>query len=277
MRAREIIEGLRAHYIAPKQGATDGGAFAHEVSVNGTWGIGSRRADAIYAGFTSASGRILIGHEVKVSRSDWRAELDDPEKSSDWADACHAWYIVAPSTEIVPPEELPHGWGLMIPPKASSHRRFRTVVKAGVKEDHDPPWWAVRSFMARLDTLASQDVHSRISDIYSEARSEVAEEVESLRRRLESQRIDDDSASRLSILDRLESLVGMSISSWLTDLEREVTSCGDLVDAVALLRSLRRISEGSARVNVIKDDLGKSLESLDAAASAASSLLEGTE
>lgn len=141
MTTGELLGKLRAHYIpeTTDQNARDGGKFAHEISVNGAQGTGSRRADAIYAGFTSASGRILIGHELKVSYADWRAELTDANKADTWADACHAWYIVAPSTDVVPPEELPDGWGLMLPPKTARGRRMRIKVKARVKENFTPP------------------------------------------------------------------------------------------------------------------------------------------
>lgn len=56
----------------------------------------------------------LIGHEVKVSRSDWLTELRDPEKAEAWKRYCHGWYLVVPQAEIVRDRELPEGWGLMV-------------------------------------------------------------------------------------------------------------------------------------------------------------------
>ena len=55
----------------------------------------------------------IHGHEVKVSRSDWLAELRDPSKSGAFKPYCHRWWLVVPSASIVKAGELPEGWGLM--------------------------------------------------------------------------------------------------------------------------------------------------------------------
>lgn len=52
------------------------------------------------------------GHEVKVSRSDWLTELDDPSKGA-WRRFTHHWWLVVPDAAIVKPGELPDGWGLL--------------------------------------------------------------------------------------------------------------------------------------------------------------------
>lgn len=222
--AKQMIEMLRRHYIPEPQNGMNrpGGVFAHEVAVNGTWGAaGSRRADALYAGFTSASGRILIGHEVKVSRADWRAELAQIEKADAWSDACHAWYIVAPSIHVVPPEELPHGWGLLTPPRTSRGRRFVTAVKAEVKTDHEPPWWAVRSFMARLDTLMFNDLHHRSKLIHSEE-SERFDRL--LKERVQSaEGMTFEDRERIRALERIERITGKSISHYARTVEDRIT------------------------------------------------------
>lgn len=153
VRAADLLARLRRHYLKP--GPFPGGVFVPECGQNGE---GLQRCDALYVGFTSSSGRILVGHEIKVSRADWRHELDQPDKADGWADQCHAWYVVAPSTAEVPPEELPHGWGLLVPnPRTST--RMDVKVRAAVHAERVPAWWAVRSIMARLDTLQQQEQH----------------------------------------------------------------------------------------------------------------------
>lgn len=159
MTTKALLERLQASYIQPNA-PMPGGIFVPEVGINGNFGASSR-CDAIYVGFTSASGRIMVGHELKVSRADWRHELDKIDKADTWADACHAWYVVAPSTDIVPPEELPHGWGLMIPDPRGKVR-FTKIVKATVRADHAPPWWAVRSVMSRADTLRANNIEQQV-------------------------------------------------------------------------------------------------------------------
>lgn len=265
--AAHMTQLLRAHYIASttKPEMWDGGVFAHEVSINGAWGTGERRADALYAGFTSASGRILIGHEIKVSRADWRAELAKADKADLWADACHAWYIVAPSTAVVPPEELPHGWGLMIPPRNRRGKRMQIIVKATVKEDHNPPWWAIRSFMARADTLATKDRSARVAALveermtkYESARTEHQQHLE----------IPSEHRARLRALDEIEKqLGGIEITNWLgynapentitvEELVRGARIARHLAQPTATLRWVEReLTHASEAINTITEAL----------------------
>lgn len=158
MTTRELTDRLRRHYLKP--GPMPGGIFIEECGRNGD---GNRsRVDALYVGFTSTSGRLLVGHEVKVSRADWRRELDKVGKADVWHDDCHQWWIVAPSTDIVPPDELPDGWGLLVvDPRTKT--RLKTVVKAKTR-DVVPSWATVRSIMARLDTLQAQRLHAERAD-----------------------------------------------------------------------------------------------------------------
>lgn len=55
------------------------------------------------------------GFEIKVSRSDWLREYKTQgEKSAPWRSYCNYWWIVVPNKDIVKPEELPAGWGLLV-------------------------------------------------------------------------------------------------------------------------------------------------------------------
>ena len=55
----------------------------------------------------------LHGHEVKISRADWLAELRDPTKAEAFRPYMHYWWLVVPDKSIVKPGELPEGWGLL--------------------------------------------------------------------------------------------------------------------------------------------------------------------
>lgn len=66
----------------------------------------------------------IIGHEVKVSRSDWLSELADPTKAEAWRRYCNYWWLVAPRGIVR--DDLPQGWGLMVPHGKS----LRVVVPA---------------------------------------------------------------------------------------------------------------------------------------------------
>jgi hypothetical protein len=150
MSTGELETRLQRHYIKP--GAPlPGGIFLPEVG----WNPASYRGgcDAIYVGFTSTSGRLLVGHELKVSRGDWLKELKSPGKADGWADECHEWWLVVNDPAIVHDGELPAGWGLMSP-TGPSKTRMAIQHKADRKgSNHQPSWHAVRSIMARQDTL----------------------------------------------------------------------------------------------------------------------------
>lgn len=197
-----LLERLHRHYIKP--GPMPGGVFVPECGINGAV---QTRADALYVGFTSTSGRLLVGHELKVSRADWRKELDTAGKADFWADNCHAWYIVAPSIEIVPPEELPHGWGLMIP-SARTKTRMEVKVKAEVHADRTPTWKAVRSILARLDTLQTQQMHAFRDRVRDEERKTAEATVRSRDAQFDRKVMSPETHRRLSMLEQLENMLG---------------------------------------------------------------------
>lgn len=253
--AANLITALRRHYIPETAdlNARDGGLFAHEVGINGDWGArGTRRADALYAGFTSASGRILVGHEVKVSRADWRNELDKAGKADAWADACHAWYIVAPSTDVVPPEELPHGWGLMLPPKTARGRRMQIAVRAQVKEDHTPPWWATRSFMARFETLAHQQRAAELLRREAAIRAELEKQYKE--RAEPSTHVDYDREAEEKFLAEVRELMGLDeITRWRDDLDSGKASRQTVAAALRLAAALQGGWQIQTQLRQVKD------------------------
>ncbi|WP_176561872.1 hypothetical protein [Mycolicibacterium palauense] len=174
MTAGELLGRLRRHYIEPSR-RLPGGIFVPEVGMNGGYGAG-RRCDAIYVGFTTTSGRQLVGHEIKVSRSDWVAELGRKTGKADaWADQCHQWWLVVSDPDIVRAGELPEGWGLMSPGRSVT--RMAIHQPATVKTDHHPDWDAVRSVFARYDTLRAEAV---------DAEQKAAREVEQRKAREEA-------------------------------------------------------------------------------------------
>lgn len=160
----DLLARLQRHYIKPGE-PLPGGVFLHEVGWNGQGGY--RRCDALYVGFTTTSGRILVGHELKISRADWLHELDQNGKSDEWADECHEWWLVVNDPAIVRDGELPAGWGLMAPGRSKT--RMQIVHKPDRKPaTHRPGWHALRSILARQDTLRAH----AISDVKMSARAD---------------------------------------------------------------------------------------------------------
>lgn len=71
-----------------------------------------------YEGREHQQAPVFHGHEVKVSRSDWLAELRDPAKAETFKQHMHFWWLVVPDRSIVR-DDLPDGWGLIVGVKNS--------------------------------------------------------------------------------------------------------------------------------------------------------------
>lgn len=197
----DLMARLERHYIKPGQDLA-GGVFVPEVGQNGQWGRG-RRCDAIYVGFTSTSGRLLVGHEVKASRGDWLTELKSPGKADTWADQCHEWWLVT-APGIVADGELPDGWGHMVPGK--SRTRMKVLKPARRHPDRQPSWDAVRSIIARQDTLRAQAITDGVTKAVQKRQAEMNADVERL---VESRMRDQPDAVGLKRrLDRIEAALG---------------------------------------------------------------------
>jgi hypothetical protein len=72
----------------------------------------ARTVDAMCASVYESRGLWLAGIEIKVTRTDWKKELRDPEKSEPIMRFCRYYYLATP-TDLVSPEELIEGWGLV--------------------------------------------------------------------------------------------------------------------------------------------------------------------
>lgn len=229
--AAEMVRRLRRHYIKP--GPFPGGIFLNECGLNGATG---NRVDGLYVGFTSTSGRHLVGHEIKVSRADWRHELDQPGKADYWADQCHAWYAVAPSTDIIKPEELPDGWGLMVI-NPRSKTRLDVVVKATVHKDRQPSWQVVRSIMARLDTLQTGELSEVRRTALDEARKSVDAEV---KKRIEDAGEYSPGGRAIRTLGVFKDQFGIDLDTWLNN--ADTVSPERLREALDLLAATKSVA-----------------------------------
>lgn len=111
---REMLDHLLARYTAIREGTfTDRWARAEHVHSGLGYTNGSRIADFVAAD-KHRSTVALHGHEVKVSRADWRTEMKDPSKAEAIMQYMTYWWLVVPDAGIVKPGELPEDWGLMV-------------------------------------------------------------------------------------------------------------------------------------------------------------------
>jgi hypothetical protein len=112
----EVIEGLRSIY-----GDKQSYAFFTEVG-NSTGFKCNRHADVLVMSLWPSRGLEVIGFEVKVSRSDWKRELEHPEKADVIAKYCDRWFLAVGDENIVQEGELPPTWGLYVPNKKGGLR-----------------------------------------------------------------------------------------------------------------------------------------------------------
>lgn len=100
-----IENALAERYCAPE--------WAFLLQVRSSTGANyARTADALAMSLYPSRGLHLHGFEIKVSKSDWKRELSNPDKAEEIARFCHFWWVVAPEG-VVPVDEVPPNWGLL--------------------------------------------------------------------------------------------------------------------------------------------------------------------
>lgn len=107
----------------------------------------ARTADvATFNTYPSKSKR--IAYEIKVYRSDFIKELEQPEKRKWCEDLFHETYFVC-LPDVCKPEEVPEGWGLYYPTKNGKHLRRKIIARYREIEE-DLPYWFTLSIFRRL-------------------------------------------------------------------------------------------------------------------------------
>ena len=261
----ELTARLRRHYIKP--GPMPGGVFVTECGLN-NGSSRQARVDALHIGFTSTSGRILRGHELKVSRADWLAELAKVGKADVWADQCHEWWLVTPDASIVADGELPPGWGhMVVDPRTKT--RLKVLVPAQRKpEGFTPSWLALRSIMARLDTLMQQE---RAQMAYEEGQKARAEAEKKMEERLASRagrRLTPEEQTRLAVVDKVESELGMTLTFYRSHLSGDDTvTPQEFATAVRVARALHDVRDlAGSRLGYTPYALARQADDLEATA-----------
>lgn len=147
----------------------------------------SRQCDFLAVNTFKGRGLELIGHEIKVSMSDWKAELADPTKAEKFARYCRRWWVAVPSEMAKKiKEDVPAGWGLL---SLSDKGRWTEVVKAPVRKDVEPVpvWWWIgwlaqidRQTKKRLPTMVAATLAAERDRMHSDIDHAVERRVRSL-------------------------------------------------------------------------------------------------
>lgn len=161
--ASTMTELLRQHYNP------DGRALSHlfmpEIGAPG----GRRRADLLVApvSIAGSAANTLIGHEIKVTRSDVMAELADPTKADPWMRYCTRWYLVVADPSLIEGLTIPDLWGVMAPP-SGRRTRSMTILREAPKltpdGDMSPALSRLAAYMVnRLEHIVKRAEYDRDS------------------------------------------------------------------------------------------------------------------
>lgn len=178
---REMVRGLSAaHVIGALREMYPTREYAFfEQAASGVGWQARRWSDAIAMSLWPSRGLNLFGFEVKVSRGDWKKELESPEKADAIAAYCDFWYIAAPRG-LIEVAELPPTWGLVEVDEASKGRIAKTALKLDAKP-------LDRQFIAALLRRQSDELAKLLQEAKRTGREEgAANGSPEIARRLES-------------------------------------------------------------------------------------------
>lgn len=229
-KAHDLVEMLRRHYLP--DGRPPGGIFAAEIESPD----GRRRADALWAPWSIAGGSGIVGHEIKVSRSDVLAELADPMKAEPWSRHCSYWWLVVADPSLVAGLTVPEAWGIMAPPSGRKRRSMTVVRHAPMLKpvDTGPAW-------RRIATWEHGRLENRVREAeYRATRSEseatwAKRELDELRAAGDGRR--DPRAARIGQL--IAAIDAQGARAWM-GLER--TPVDEIVSAIVDVAAHRRLA-----------------------------------
>lgn len=244
----QLIAALRERY------PTGAYAFLEQLR-NGTgYQRETRTADAVVMSLWPSRGLELHGFELKVSRTDWKRELENPAKAEEIGRFCHRWWLVVGSEEIVQPGELPPTWGLLVPRKD----KLFAKVDAPVREAQSPTWLFVaailRNATAADDAAITKLVNQRIFEEHERNRKREQE-----RKKTEESVLQQRMAKLEANVKAFEDASGIQINEWSHDGGR----IGELVnlllrgqyDAQAVERAARQLEDAAKETRAAADAL----------------------
>jgi hypothetical protein len=226
--ASEMYSLLEAHY-APPPSKPPGGRLLKEIQAPHS----TRRADALYLPITTGGRGTIIGHEIKVARSDVLAELRDPHKADSWLRYCTRWWLVVSDPSFIDGLDVPESWGVMAPPTKG---RFMTIIrKAPPLTPHDghmaEAWGTVFARVAYADIAVEANARHWEKQVQSlgttnrELQAEVARLTSIVDGDRKGARARIAVADVLAAVERLggygdDAAPGLSGGSWNVDAER---------------------------------------------------------
>lgn len=147
MKSGEVLEALR-EYHKPR-GAPWNWAFFDEQRIGTGWGQEAQQSmDAWAIHYWPSKQNRTIAYEIKVSRSDFRAEIRNPMKRRPALRLSREFYFAAPAG-LIQPEEIPPECGL-VEVRSVGAPKVVVVVQAPARDICPPTWNFVASLCRGL-------------------------------------------------------------------------------------------------------------------------------
>lgn len=78
-------------------------------------GESTRTLDGMAVGVWQSLKGEVLGFECKTTRSDFLREMEDTKKSDSFYPHCNRFWLVVGAASVASPDEIPMGWGLLVP------------------------------------------------------------------------------------------------------------------------------------------------------------------
>lgn len=170
------------HFALRKRFAAPAWAYFEEVR-NGT-GFArktTRTADALAMSLYPSRGLELHGVEVKVSRSDWQRELDDPEKAEEIGKYCDRWWLATGQKVVRDISEIPAAWGwLEVDAKGALKTRKEAPIRLAEPLDRLMLAAILRCSSEESDARIDKAVQALLLEAQTKERERHSEEIEKL-------------------------------------------------------------------------------------------------
>lgn len=207
---REVNEGLRRKYEG-EDGNGEEWVLIFEARDGAGYNGRGGSCDLVAINTWPSRGLEVVGHEVKVSRSDFMKELEDPEKSQAFMRFCDKWWLVVPKpwrSVVKETGEVPVGWGLLEVDVEGG--RTRQVVAPKRLDREVLPWSLVVAWMAGVDRASKRRLKRDIASMRDGIRAELLDEFEAtVSSRVESRvrRMEEARARDLEMFEEMTALL----------------------------------------------------------------------
>lgn len=243
--ASDIKLALRRVYSQPEW------ALLFEVG-DATGARHTRFADAIAMSLWPSRGLTLTGIEIKISRSDWKKERDQPEKAETIAAFCDYWQLVTAPKVVLDLTEVPPAWGLL------EYNGEKFVTRKLPEKTEAKP--ITRQFLAALlrrahkadDAIVEAAVKSRMEQYEAGFNTRVemaADRKAGLRDDLIRQVAEFEEASGIKITGR----------TWTDPSAKEIGRAAKAVVASGVDRSYDSLHDLAKKLRSMSDDIEKAM------------------